>query len=71
MSSRSWPPRWASRRPRAIADQDVPDEEATRRFSRHSKDHRPDLPQVVLGMAVTAEGIPVRCLTFPCTPPTR
>ena len=30
-----------------------------------SKDHRPDLPQVVLGMAVTAEGVPVRCWTFP------
>jgi len=50
-----------------VADQDVPDEEATRRFSRHSKDHRPDLPQVVPGMAVTAEGIPVRCWTFPGT----
>ena len=49
------------------ADEDVPDEAATRRFSRHSKDHRPDLPQVVLGMAVTAEGIPVRCWTFPGT----
>ena len=31
----------------------------------HSKDHRPDLPQVVIGMAVTKEGIPVRCWTFP------
>jgi transposase len=26
-----------------------------------SKDHRPDLPQVVIGLAVTREGIPVRC----------
>jgi len=26
----------------------------------HSKDHRPDLPQVVIGLAVTGEGIPVR-----------
>ena len=26
-----------------------------------------DLPQVVLGMAVTAEGIPIRCWTFPGT----
>jgi DDE family transposase len=26
----------------------------------HSKDHRPDLPQVVIGLAVTREGIPVR-----------
>ncbi len=42
-------------------------EAATRRFSKHSKDHRPDVPQVVLGMAVTAEGIPIRCWTFPGT----
>ena len=42
-----------------------PREAATRRFSRHSKDKRPDLPQVVIGMAVTREGVPVRCWTFP------
>ena len=42
-----------------------PHEAATRRFNTHSKDHRPDLPQVVIGMAVTAEGVPVRCWTFP------
>jgi IS4 transposase len=42
-----------------------PKEAATRRFSKHSKDRRPDLPQVVIGMAVTREGIPVRCWTFP------
>ena len=42
-----------------------PDEEAVRQFNKHSKDHRPDLPQVVIGMAVTAEGVPVRCWTFP------
>ncbi len=30
----------------------------------NSKDHRPDLPQVVVGMAVTKEGIPVRCWVF-------
>jgi hypothetical protein len=42
-----------------------PKEAATRRFSKHSKDKRPDLPQVVIGMAVTREGIPVRCWTFP------
>ena len=42
-----------------------PAEQATRRFNKHSKDHRPDLPQVVIGMAVTAEGVPVRCWTFP------
>ncbi len=42
-----------------------PEERATRRFNKHSKDKRPDLPQVVIGMAVTAEGVPVRCWTFP------
>ena len=42
-----------------------PPEAALRRFSKHSKDHRPDRPQVVVGMAVTAEGIPVRCWSFP------
>jgi hypothetical protein len=46
-------------------DDPGPDEQAVRRFNKHSKDHRPDLPQVVLGMAVTAEGVPVRCWTFP------
>jgi hypothetical protein len=30
----------------------------------NSKDHRPDLPQVVVGFAVTKEGIPVRCFVF-------
>ena len=45
----------------------VPDEAAWRQFSRHSKDHRQDLPQVVIAMAVTAEGVPVRCWTFPGT----
>jgi hypothetical protein len=31
----------------------------------HSKDHRPDLPQVVIGLAVTREGVPVRCWVWP------
>jgi hypothetical protein len=35
-------------------------EAGQRAYSKHSKDHRPDLPQVVIGMAVTREGIPVR-----------
>ena len=30
-----------------------------------SKDHRDDLPQVVVGMAVTRDGIPVRCWCWP------
>ncbi len=35
-------------------------EQAPFRVLGHSKDHRPDLPQVVIGLAVTREGIPVR-----------
>ena len=31
----------------------------------HSKDHRPDLPQIVIGLAVTLEGIPVRVWCWP------
>jgi hypothetical protein len=42
----------------------VPEENAARVFG-HSKDHRDDLPQVVIGMAVTRDGIPVRCWAFP------
>ena len=30
-----------------------------------SKDHRPDLPQVVIGLAVTRDGIPIRVWTWP------
>jgi hypothetical protein len=42
----------------------LPGEEGARLFG-HSKDHRDDLPQVVIAMAVTRDGIPVRCWTFP------
>ncbi len=31
----------------------------------HSKDSRFDLPQIVIGLAVTREGIPVRCWVWP------
>jgi len=31
----------------------------------HSKDHRPDLPQVIIGMAVTRTGIPIRVWSWP------
>jgi hypothetical protein len=31
----------------------------------HSKGHRPDRPQTVIGMALTKAGIPVRCWSFP------
>jgi hypothetical protein len=41
-------------------DEQEQGEEAFRRFG-HSKDHRGDLPQIVIGLAVTKEGIPVRC----------
>jgi hypothetical protein len=41
-----------------------PVEDGARAFG-HSKDHRDDLPQVVIAMAVTRDGIPVRCWTFP------
>src|SRR4051794_11983515 len=48
----------------------VTDDEATNpveagvRAFGHSKDSRDDLPQVVLAMAVTRDGVPVRCWTF-------
>jgi hypothetical protein len=45
-------------------DDEETGEEAFRRFG-HSKDHRPDLPQIVIGLAVTREGIPVRCWCWP------
>ena len=49
-----------------VADDELasPAEAGTRAFG-HSKDHRADLPQVVIAMAVTRDGIPVRCWTFP------
>jgi transposase len=43
---------------------DNPEQAGTRAFG-HSKDHRADLPQVVIAMAVTRDGVPVRCWTFP------
>lgn len=45
-------------------ERDEEDEEGLRRYG-HSKDKRPDLPQVVIGLAVTKEGIPVRCWVLP------
>jgi len=45
-------------------ERDEEDEGGLRRYG-HSKDHRPDLPQVVIGLAVTKEGIPVKCWTLP------
>lgn len=40
------------------------DEDGLRRYG-HSKDHRPDRPQVVVGLAVTRGGLPVRCWVLP------
>ena len=40
---------------------DSPDDEDGLRHYGHSKDHRPDLPQVVIGLAATRSGLPVRC----------
>ena len=61
------------RLPEELQDEDQePDEEepelvesGRRRYSKNGKDHRPDLPQVMVGMAVTRKGIPVRVWTFP------
>ena len=45
-------------------DVEQPDPDGLRRYG-HSKDHRPDLPQAVIGLAVTTTGIPVRCWVWP------
>ena len=42
-----------------------PDEDGGLRKYGHSKDHREDLPQIVIGLAVTRGGIPVRCWAWP------
>jgi transposase len=45
---------------------DLPSDEGEplRRYG-HSKDHRPDRPQTVIGLAVTRTGIPIRCWVWP------
>ena len=47
-----------------VEGDETPTQGGFRRYG-HSKDHRPDLPQVVIGLAVTREGIPVRCWVWP------
>ncbi|MEA2587430.1 MAG: hypothetical protein QOH66_357 [Actinomycetota bacterium] len=47
------------------ADVPAAGETAGFRAFGHSKDHRPDLPQVVIGMAVTRTGIPIRVWCWP------
>src|SRR5512132_496648 len=47
-------------------ERDEPEQgEGAFRVFGHSKDHRPDLPQIVIGLAVTREGIPVRVWCWP------
>jgi transposase len=45
-------------------ERDEEDEDGLRQYG-YSKDHRSDLPQIVIGLAVTKEGIPVKCWTLP------
>ena len=49
----------------AQVDEDPEDEAYFLRRKGHSKDRRPDLAQVVIGLAVTREGIPIRVWTWP------
>jgi len=54
---------------RDVRDPEQVDEEGVTRLPfrtfGHSKDHRDDLPQVVIGMAVTRTGIPIRAWCWP------
>jgi len=43
---------------------EIEEQDELRRYG-HSKDHRPDRPQVVIGLAVTRGGLPVRCWVLP------
>jgi transposase len=45
-------------------DEEEGGEDGFRRYGK-SKDHRDDLPQIVIGLAVTREGIPVRIWSWP------
>ena len=47
------------------ADEPADGETVGFRTYGHSKDSRPDLPQVIIGMAVTRTGIPIRVWTWP------
>jgi transposase len=49
----------------AAGDEDGKREPAAFRTWGKSKDHRDDLPQVVIGMAVTRDGVPVRVWCWP------
>jgi transposase len=47
-----------------VEPQEAPEKENLRKLG-YSKDKRPDLLQVVIGMAVTKEGLPIRCWVWP------
>ncbi len=53
------------RREKAPADDADPDNAAGFRAHGKSQDSRDDLPQIVIGLAVTRDGIPVRCWRRP------
>jgi hypothetical protein len=60
-------PVWRDGRGHRVADaedEDAVKEDGFRTYGK-SKDSRGDLPQVVVGMAVTRDGIPVRCWCWP------
>ncbi|MBC7326416.1 MAG: IS1634 family transposase, partial [Moorella sp. (in: Bacteria)] len=49
-----------------VEEEDNPEDNRQHlRRKGNSKDHRPDLPQAVIGLAVTREGLPVRCWVWP------
>ena len=53
------------RREKASGDDADPDNGAGFRAHGRSKDSRDDLPQIVIGLAVARDGIPVRCWCWP------
>ncbi len=57
-------PRDQNGRPAEAGSEEAADEAASRSRGK-SKDSRPDLPQVIVRMAVTRDGIPVRCWCWP------
>ena len=53
------------RREKATGDDADPGNAAGFRAHGKSKDSRDDLPQIIIGLAVTRDGIPVRCWCWP------
>jgi transposase len=56
---------WQTEQPDPDGIDEAGEEQSGFRSHGNSKDHRPDLPQVVVGMAVTRQGIPIRCWCWP------